>query len=110
LGPYISGTPQSKRLCEVPVFNGEPQPLARCSLYSEWGFGSVAGNVFTADQHRTRTSTSASAEAPCPARVELSVAGDQIRLSGQLNAFLRTTCGADSAAPFTMSGFTNDEF
>ena len=102
--------PSILEACEVPVFNGEPRPLDRCSLYSEWGFGSVDGNVFTADQHRTRTSTSASAEAPCPARVELSVVGDQIRLSGQLNAFLRTSCGPDSIAPFTLSGFTNDEF
>jgi hypothetical protein len=101
--------PSILEACEVPVFNGEPRPLERCPLYSEWGFGSVLGNVFTADQHRRLTSTTARpSEFPCPVRVELSVAGDQISLSGELKNFLQNTCSPDSTTSFTLSGFTNE--
>lgn len=106
-----NAVPSILEACEVPVFNGEPRPLDRCSLYSQWGFGGVVGNVFTADQHRRLTATTAQAsEFPCPVTVELAVVENQGRLSGGLKNFLSNTCGPASSTSFALSGFTNDEF
>ncbi|MBW2508920.1 MAG: hypothetical protein JRE81_09835, partial [Deltaproteobacteria bacterium] len=79
---------------------------------SEWGFGKIEGNVFTADQHRTITfgSTVRQSDAPCPVRIELTVSpdGTQAQYSGQLKNFLANTCGPDSTTSFALVGFTKD--
>lgn len=78
---------------------------------SEWG-GSLVGNVFTAEEHRTVTfgSTVRESPDPCPVRITASVSpdGSQVRYEGQMKNFLANTCGPDSTTSFTLMGFTKD--
>jgi hypothetical protein len=88
--------------CIVAFSNGN------CSgKISEWSFGAIVGNIFTADRHRTITfgTTVRTSNDPCPVRLVLSGTEGALTLSGQLKNFLANTCGPDSTTSFTLQGF-----